>query len=839
MFGRDAVKRAWQFLGGWGSAGIFLLTIAAAGAYLLQLDLRYPVRHWLVWRLLPIWLWTFALNLGLVTAGSALLRWFLPRANVPFSERLVYGLGLGMAAFALLTFGGGALGLFKPWFAVGLVALLLGVGWAEVPALARQAMREGAALSQMGLGQRILGALAFGFTALMLSLVYLEALTPNSFNFDAVWYHVPIAQDYARIGRIVPFFGDNHRAYPHLASLFHTWALLVPGLAPEPLRWILMLHLEFAMVVWRIVGVVAIATYLLGGRRIPGLGAVFFLFPSVFIYDQNIGGSADHVLGASAAPIFLALCRTLPRFHLRFALLTGIFAGVHILTKYQAVYMVFAVAVTVFVRFVGLGVPAMLARIFPGVRARFHPRSIAPRKLWGAPLLILGGALFVSSPHFIKNTIFYQNPVYPFLSKAFPSTFDDWQPPPDEDEEESPAERETNGGVRKRRPEKSAALEGSPQAGRDPHDFRFRSRSFEFKPQGESSLEKVVWVHKTFFDWSFLPGNRSLTQQRPYMGALFTLLLPTLLFLSGASRIWLGLGVSYLAFVAWGITGANDRYLLAFLTLPMGTAAALLVRALEAGRLARLGTSVLVLVQLVWGFDAPFEYGGQRLTDAIALIRSGYRSPSDDARFRYRRSERKLSETLPEDAVVLGRYYKAILGINRTMLNTHPDIQTYIDFKKLTNVRDFWQLCKDRGITHLLYPEGERQPTRAQEAILFDALVEVSPGKERLYGNVVAPLDSEPPADDGPLLVYVQGIHEYQDGVYPVNKLSLDNRVPRPKNPPKPLASLVGASREEIFEKVSALYVRERSLRGDEQSLSAYEFRKVESFDRIELWLKK
>src|SRR5690606_12605989 len=39
--------------------------------------------------------------------------------------------------------------------------------------------------------------------------------------------------------------------------------------------------------------------------------------------------------------------------------------------------------------------------------------------------------LVVSSPHFIKNAIYYQNPIYPFAQHLFPSSFDDWKRPSD------------------------------------------------------------------------------------------------------------------------------------------------------------------------------------------------------------------------------------------------------------------------------------------------------------------------------------------------------------------------------------------------------------------------
>src|SRR5690606_19289192 len=123
------------------------------------------------------------------------------------------------------------------------------------------------------------------------------------------------------------------------------------------------------------------------------------------------------------------------------------------------------------------------------------------------------------------------------------------------------------------------------------------------------------------------------------------------------------------------------------------------------------------------------------------------------------------------DAVVLGRYYKSLLGFDRTTLNTHADIQTYIDFKNLRSLDDFWQICRDRGVTHLLYPDAERQPVRAHELVLFDALVEKSHEKRKMSGLVIAELPKDPPGHTEPFLVLVRGMREYQDGLYPVHLL--------------------------------------------------------------------
>jgi len=146
---------------------------------------------------------------------------------------------------------------------------------------------------------------AFGI--LCVGVIYLGLLSPESVNYDATWYHLRIAQDYARWGRIRPFY-DYSAIVPQLASIVHTWGYLVPGLDGAP-RWMMALHIEFALFLWTLVGVAAGIQRLIGDFTLPATWASFFLFPIIFVYDSNIGGAADHVSAFFAMPVVLATLR--------------------------------------------------------------------------------------------------------------------------------------------------------------------------------------------------------------------------------------------------------------------------------------------------------------------------------------------------------------------------------------------------------------------------------------------------------------------------------------------------------------------------------------------------
>lgn len=843
---------------------VLIVCLAGTGIFLKYVGEFYPVQDWLAWHLLKLLGWTAILNGSLVAVGFSFLRRVMRSSDLPPAELVLLSMTVGLSGFALTMYLAGALFLYGGVFAAALPLLFLAIGARDLPQLVRQCWSDRRPPAQKSLIGKMFAPLAAGFGATMVTFLYLSCLSPQGFNFDAIWYHVPVAQDYAREGGIIPFYGDNHRAYPQLTSLLQTWALLVPGIEPLPVRWMLMLHLEFSFVLWRIVGAVATTQWLLAGRSVPGMWAVFFLFPSVFIYDQNIAGSADHVLGATAVPIFLGTARLFRRFEMKWAIVTGIAAGCHILTKYQALYMVVAVAGLVG----GRCLWGLTRHAYAALRKR-SSSELPLRSLLVAPSLVLGCALLVSGPHFVKNWAFYDNPVYPFASKLFPSDFEQWeetkvnvhslraQGDPDEDIALSALGSGEKGGddavpVKARGsrvppvPRTSASHEDPSEEGVQKVEktwaerFRFPPRAYDFGPQGEGVLERLVWVHKTLLDWSFKTGNRHLTKQLPYMGSLFTLLLPILLFLRRARRLWFCAGFLYLAFGTWALTIANDRYLVSFLSIPIGMAGALLARAWHLGVWPRLGLVPLVAIQLFWTIDAPLHYGERAFKDAVRIIDRGYSRGGADDRFRYREREQRLTREFPPDALILGRYFKDQLGFDRATLNTHRAIQKYIRFDRMHSVREFWQVAKDRGVTHLLYPVGKRKPHWAQDIVLFDALVLASKNQKSQGGYMMAELSDEPPEDTGPLRVLVLGVREYEDGLYLVTKLSVDERSgKRNARAPAKRFKFSEANAEKLLDAAGAVLMNGSKLKDDADEKLRREFHRVERFGPLGVYLRK
>jgi hypothetical protein len=777
------------------AAGVAATLVCGWGVYVLgqALDPHYPIKEWLIWRLAPIWGYAILFDLSGVAFGSFLLRRLLGQRELPAIERLLQSMMLGLTAFVLGLYAAGFVGLLKPWLAVLLPLTFLAVGESDGRALLAELFAWRGAVPEPKRVERVLGSLAIALGAAALFFLYLEALDISAINFDATWYHFPIAQDYARVGRIIPFPGENHRAFPHLTSMVHTWALLVPGLSQLTQHWMLSLHLEFTIVVWRIVAAATLARWLLGGRDVRGLWAGFFLFPSIFVYDQQIGGSADNFLGFFAVPALLAAGRAFKRFELRWCVLLGVALGGHMLVKYQAAYLI-----------AGVGVATLVSACLLGVRRFLSERRIAAAGDWPSYRALLKGAAavglsmaLVSAPHFAKNAVFYRNPVYPFATKVFKSTF----PPP------------------------------------VPGYYEEKSTKGVFLPQ-YSGLRRQAWALGRVFQYSLTTANRNLTKHRPYMGALFSLLLPCTLFVRGRRRLLFTAGITAVAFMLWANTAANDRYLIAFHDLCIGTALALLVKVWELGWPARVGLTPLVLLQLVWGGDAMLLYGKKQLDAGIDLITAGY-SGRYDERFAAKSVQLEITKATPKNAVILSRNWKGLLGLNRLVLSDIQANQDYVVYSNLKDPRDFYDLLKTRGITHLMYPRGDRRPGRWNNTLLFAEIFRRGPSAKRIGKIHLNELPREPPPHSAPYLVLVSGQREYPDGVYKLEQLDVDYRDPAMFTPkPVPFKAASASDAAELVPRLQAVVMcRGRLPRGWSKALLEG-FDSIESFDGCEYHLR-
>ena len=683
--------------------------------YLAQwLGRSQPVSKWFFLDLATIWLWNLVLSLACVVAGQRVVRGLLPSSDRTALETVALSFPVGLVLFVMGMYAGGFIGLYGRAFAVALPLGLLAVGgksaleaWKAAPT------RPALQLRGLPLVLSVLGLLLVG-------VLYLGAMSPDAINYDASWVHMVIAQDYARVGRIIAFPGDQVKNVPHFQAMVDTWGFLVPGLPIPALRWMMALHIEFMVFVWTLVGVAATARWL-AARETAGTWVAFALFPSIFVYDSNMGGASDHFLALFAAPMVLAADKLLLRFDRRAAVLGGLIAGGAVLSKFQAIYVLAPLTVWA------------LARVAVSIFRRARGDTTAPALPVMATAIGLTAAVavLVTLPHFLSNWVFYSNPMYPFLSEVFRNSH-------------------------------PAVSDGALQAKNVVADWNWKPPA-ELGPRLSKGLEMV-------FSFSFVP-HYSFVNNLPVFGSTFTLSLPLLLAIKGARRLWLGAAIAMGALMMWAISYWVDRNLQTFMPVLVAVTAAILIRAWELGWLARVGISALVAVQVAWATPLYFS-GSDRLTGAINLFKSGMDGQAREHLGIYRSQYVALGQALPKDAVVLLHNQHIMLGIDRTVYLDWIGFQTIIDYRLFKTPRDLYDHLHKIGVTHVVLTPGLRAAFTKQEEAIFDVFAQrYGTHRQHFSDLTVFSMPKSPPPVEAPYQVAMLGIPGYPDGLYPVTAL--------------------------------------------------------------------
>jgi hypothetical protein len=729
------------------------------------LEPTYPLKSWLAWTILAIVAYTALFALACVSIGRLALTKLFRVNDLPTLETGAMSFGLGVISFVLAMYVGGALHLFNGVFAIAMPVIMIAASAKSLRDYAREIAAEWAAPRRRAGYATPLAYAAIAAGIVCVAFVYLGSFTPDSINFDASWSHLPIAADYARAGKIIPFNADYTRSVPHLNSIVATWAFIVPSLSISA-RWMLALHLELAVFVGTLVGIAAMARWLLADpvdERPRGTWAAFFLFPAIFVYDCNIAGAADHYLALFAPLAFLGVVRVDGEFEWRRCALAGAFLAGALLTKYQAIYLIFGVGLI----FAGRWIAAVIrrARRKPSIdvgapsterssgtsdptdteRSPDRPSAlpvsralVSWKQLLLGPVAILGALLAISSPHFLKNLIFYGNPVYPFAQDIFKS---------------------------------------HPTVPNAAFLFEYLFKDYTYRLHG-TTWQNIKTAAGLTLNFSVKP-HYSFTKSVPNTGSLFTLTLPLILFLKRPKRLaWAGVA-GMAALFLWAYTFQVDRHLQTFLPLLVACTAAVIVRAWEQGWLARIGLIPLVGLQILWGADAIAYNAGSRINGAFALIKAGYDGRRDDARMSFRQNFRDVGAALPPNAKVIEHRYRPNLGIDRDIYLDWAGSQGLFYYEDLPGPQATWKRYKDLGMTHIIHLPGHGPGMTKHEEILFqEFLYRYCPSKKRIgMFEVIEIPASSPPPDHEEIAVSI-GANGYRDGLYHVMNMNAYEAMP-------------------------------------------------------------
>jgi len=690
-----------------------VLGLGGTVALAMYLNGVTPFANWMVWKLGLVWFWALVLAAGCVGFGAAICRRALrDEPDATALDHAGFAVAIGATAFGAAMYLAGALHLFNHVVAVAMPLLGIAVGLGRSP----KARLAGLRAMRVSFPAVALPVVVFG--ALSVALVFLHVLDPEAPNHDAHWTHVVIAQDYAREGHLTWFRAEWAKNFPHFASLFYTWVFLVPGLN-FPTRMLLVMQTEFLFLIGTLVTVTAGARWLARATGDEGrlAWAAFFLFPSIFIYDSNLGASADHIAALFMVPMFVAIARGTERLSPGLCALGGALAGAAFITKYQSAYLTAPVAVLVAVR---------LARA-AWRRWRGGPAATAEwrRMLIAVRALLLGGVL-ASCPFFLENLWFHHNPVYPFLQRVFTAS--------------------------------------TPSVSHAPYLVSNILTPAGLQGVGVPLGKRLTDALGTVFGFSFVP-HYSFLGTRPYFGFLFTLLAPLALLLPGGHRLRVAALVAGGSVFAWAMTYLVDRNLQIILPMLVAVTAGVIIAVWRLGWAARAGLAPLILLQVAWGGDLMFQGD---IDGAIGHIRAGV-----DGRVSVRETadRREMTRVIPRDARVVFHADHVSLGLDREVISDETGFQGLIDYARMRTPREAYDRFRAIGITHVVWKDAAEPGPYLQRDIIFNALVRPLPSITRgAYQMIEMPV-TPPPASPPYRVLVLGGVNGHADGIYPIEAL--------------------------------------------------------------------
>lgn len=306
------------------------------------------------------------------------------------AERAALATGLGLGGWSVALTLLGLAGRYRPPVILALAVLNLILAWGDLLALPGAARRAATgALAALRAAPRGVGALV-ALIALAWGAALLGALTPPH-HFDPLAYHLAAPARFLATGRIAPLPDVLFANLPLGVEL-----LFGVGLAAGSDAFAQVLHLASG-------GLAALALWALARRYFDAAtawlaAAIFLATPLVVVWSRV--ANVDLPLAAFLLLALLALLRAgerdaAPGAARRWALICGLFCGLALATKYQALFAVPLIGLLV---------------VLDAARARRGWREVAAR---GAACWL--AMLAVAAPWYLKNWLVLGNPLWPLF----------------------------------------------------------------------------------------------------------------------------------------------------------------------------------------------------------------------------------------------------------------------------------------------------------------------------------------------------------------------------------------------------------------------------------------
>ena len=709
--------------------------LLASAALLMNTFGRFAApEEWLFFRYAACWAGTLAFVLACLSVGN----------------RIVSALSLPgelQDARIALSFSTGVYVFFVSVFLVGIAGGLTPVGFVLVPVVlfalgARQLCRDLLAYRERARGSwlpRFSAAEAVGvaFGAIALAVIYLPTLIPENAAYDSRWYHLGIAEHYAAEGAIRRFpEGPLAATIPQLAPVLYAWAFTMPG-ADLFNRVELAAHLEFVCFLFTVASVPALVRYLVPGARARLAGLAFFFFPSVFTYDSSLFVAADHIAALFAIPAYLALARAFRELRPGACAFLVIQLCGLVMTKYTTLPAAIFPILAVGVRTLHLGARSVLAR-------RWSLRFLA------GPAVALGLGLVLTTPHWLKNWVWYGDPFYPLLRRFF--TVRPWTPD---------------------------------------SEFFFQVFSAEAWAAVGTPLEKLEGALRALYNYSLHLYNwPDFHKDFPIFGSLFTFGLIGLVFLGPRPRLWVLVLATHLGIVVWFLLFQHERYLQALVPWMASAIAAIALLAWRTGWAARIGVVALGTVQLVWGLDMIFWPLHRMTGKSGPALASEFFARSYERNFLSRvqpfEDLASIGRELPKDANVLLHQEHLRLGLGTRAVWDALRMQMGISYGSLGSARNVHRRLRELGVTHVLWASkaAQEQDTIAGE-LAFHTYVSLYLEAPKAFGarSLGRLPDAEPP-EERPEVLYIGCSNQPASGLYQISDLHVQRFYRLPNQPP-------------------------------------------------------
>lgn len=711
--------------------------LAALATFYLVTRAHQPIGTWVFWRYAGYWLACCLWGVGCLSTGLEIVARLLP-GKLPLREQLATSFALGVFVYYLL---GSTLGLFHVFGGVYFAAVpvvMFAVGsrrlWSATRRLVRH-VRHARRTFARPAPWTVWPVVAFGL--LGLGMIYFTLMTPHNVAFDSRWKHMALAEQYAATGGIRRFpEGWTVATNPHLATFVYLFAFMLPvGQLFDRVE--LAAHLEFTVFIVTTLSIGPLARRLVPGCTTRHLWVARFLFPGVYLYDSNLSGGADHIAALFTVPMFLLLLRASRDLDWRHLSLATVMMAGAVMTKLTGLLM--------FMPVMGIVVA------FRGGTLLLQRRHSRVEILRG-PMIALGVGLAVTSTFWLKNWIWYGDPLYPSLHKY---------------------------------------LTPRPWTEDSAHLFEWGYKDRLMRPTRD--LAGVSKTLAALFNFSFIPNDYPRYHGKvPVIGSLFTLLLPVLMFFARkAKRAWGLVASVHVAVFIWYWVHHEDRYLQALMPWMAAVSAAAIVLAWRSGWLPRVAVSLLVAFQIAWGSDVYFipthAMAGSPIKRTVDFLAGTYKK--DKTRLETYPQWVALGKKLPKGSRVLLHDNHIHLGVAASTVSDWNGWQYGMSYARHPTIASTYDLMRDMGVTHIVIENNKSAgwDSIAGDVLFFNFAKRATVDHQRSGPFFIAKMPDSPPEGlDVSRVLYLGCGKPVANGLYPLSSLSVSVFGPGSETYPAP-----------------------------------------------------